>query len=114
MKRFTIPFLALVLAFGSVQVWGQAKAQLPRGIFAELKVGQSVVIKEIKGDTSRYEIHWPNDGSEIKVYGFRITEIGSDYIAADQTTFDVNYHPYEIRIPISSIASVRKIKIPKK
>lgn len=97
MKRIILA-LAVVLALALTPLLGSAQDKPHRGMFAALKVGQSVNLKEADG---RYVIMVMKD----LAIGHKIVEIGADYVvlidAAGVT---------ETTIPVYSIKAIVKVK----
>lgn len=89
----------MVLGSFTASVEGQEKPR--RGFLAVLKEGQSVVVKEVGG---RFEITMMKD---VKV-GQKVVEVGNDYIVVEDIAGVT-----ETRIPIYSIKSVVRLKVPK-
>ena len=102
-KSITIFVAGAILALVAFSVSGQAPAQPRQGFLSALKQGQAVSLTEVAG---RFEISTFDD---IPVpLGYKITEVGNDYLTVVDIT-DVS----ETRIPVYSIKSIVRLKVPK-
>ncbi|WP_437191367.1 hypothetical protein [Planctomicrobium sp. SH527] len=88
----------LLMAIPPVMSPGQDRSN--KGFLDVLQVGQSVSIKE---DHGRYEIRL-FDGIQV---GHKVKEIGMDYIVVEDIAVVT-----ETRIPVYSMKSVIKLKVP--
>ena len=101
-KSITIFITGTLIALAAFTVSGQAPA--PRqGFLSALKQGQAVSLKEVAG---RFEISTFDDISGP--LGYKITEVGPDYLTVVDLA-DVT----ETRIPVYSIKSIVRMKVPK-
>ena len=105
MKRLNalVIFLALI-AIGTITVSGQAPVKPQIGVLSILKVGQSVNVKDVAG---RFEFSTFDDG--LTVLSHKVIEIGPDYVMVEDIAGVA-----ETRIPIYSIKSFVKFKVPQK
>ena len=94
-------FLSAFLALASVPATGHGQEKGRKTFLSVLKEGQSVVVKEVAG---RYEITLLKD---VKL-GRRVIEVGSDYVVVEDVAGVI-----ETRIPVYSIKSIVKLKVPK-
>ncbi len=69
-----------------------------------LKVGQALQIKEVSG---RFDITLLDELPALRV-GYKVLEVGSDYVLVEDATGIT-----ELRIPVYSIKSITKLKLPK-
>ena len=104
MKRLNalVIFLALI-AIGTITVSGQAPVKPQIGVLSILKAGQSVNLKDIAG---RYEISTYDDG--LTALSHRVIEVGPDFVTVEDIAGVA-----ETRIPIFSIKSFVRFKVPK-
>jgi hypothetical protein len=102
-KSITIFVAGAIIAFAAFTVSGQAPAQPRQGFMSALKQGQAVSLKEVAG---RFEISTLDDTPGP--LGFKITEVGPDYLIVVDIA-DVT----ETRIPVYSIKSIVRLKVPK-
>lgn len=91
--------LCATLAFAclSPEASGQEKGR--KSFVSALKEGQSVVLKESAG---RYEI-------TLMEGGHKVIEVGPDYVVVEDLAGVT-----ETRIPVYSIKSITRIKVPKR
>ena len=94
-------FLSTFLVLASVPALGHGQDKPRKGFLSILKEGQSVSVKEVAG---RYEITVMKD---VKL-GQKVIEVGSDYVVVKDAAGIT-----EIRIPVYSIKSIVKLKVPK-
>ena len=92
-------FLSAFLVIASSPATGQDRPR--KGFLSVLKEGQSVSVKEVAG---RYEITLIKD---VKL-GQKVIEVGSDYIVVEDAAGIT-----ETRIPVYSIKSIVKLKVPR-
>lgn len=78
-----------------------AQNRAPRGLFAGLRVGQAIAVKETAG---RFELTYYED-VPLGPVGPRIAELGPDYVVIDD-----GVGISETRIPIYSIKSIVRFK----
>ena len=96
-------FVVLVILSVSVIAFDSHSAQEVKGndgVFAPLKVGTSVILKQVSG---KYEI----TVLPVVNSGYVVTELGNDYIAIEDIS-----GVRETRIPIYAITSVNILKVP--
>ena len=102
MNRSIAIALALI-ALGSIAVTGQSPEKPRRDFLSTLKAGQAISLKETAG---RFEIGFVDDFAGV--LGHKITDVGEDFVAVVDLA-----GVSEIRIPIYSIKSVVRVRIPK-
>jgi len=99
------PLFALLLAalftLGSITATGQGQDRPRRGFFSALQEGQSITLRENAG---RYEITLM---ANVRL-GHRVIEIGTDYVVVVDAAGVT-----ETRIPIYSIKSIVRIRLPR-
>ncbi len=97
MYRIVLVALILVSCFFLFSSPSESQDKKPKGFLSILKEGQSIVLKESAG---RYEINLM-EGTH------KIIEIGPDYIVVEDIAGLI-----ENRIPIYSIKTITKVKLP--
>lgn len=102
-KSITTFTAGALIAFAAFTVSGQAPTQPRQGFMSALKQGQAVTLKEVAG---RIEISTLDDIPGP--LGYKITEVGPDYL----TVLDIA-DVTETRIPVYSIKSIVRLKLPK-
>ena len=104
MSKSITGFVAGVfLALAAFTVSGQAPTQPRQGFLSALKQGQAVSLKEVAG---RFEVSTLDDLPGP--LGYKITEVAPDYL----TVMDIA-DVTETRIPVYSIKSIVRLKVPK-
>ena len=104
MNRPTLALLlAALIAIGTITVTGQGPEKPRQGFLSALKEGQSVSMKEVAG---RFEI-MIDDG--LKDLSHKIIEVGPDLVAVEDIGGLI-----ETRIPVYSIKSIVRLKVPQK
>ncbi len=104
MNRPTFAVLqAAFIAIGTITVMGQTPDKPRLGFLSALKAGQSVTVKEVAG---RFEI-MIDDG--LKDLSHKIIEVGPDLVAVEDIGGLI-----ETRIPVYSIKSIVRLKVPQK
>ena len=94
-------FLSTFLVLASVPATGHGQEKGRKTFLSVLKEGQSVSVKEVAG---RYEITVMKD---VKL-GQKVIEVGSDYLVVEDVAGIT-----ETRIPVYSIKSIVRLKVPK-
>lgn len=94
-------FLSAFLVLGTFPATSHGQDKPRKGFLAVLKEGQSVSVKEVAG---RFEIT-VFKGVQA---GHKVIEVGADYLVVEDAAGVV-----ETRIPIYSIKSIVKLKVPK-
>ena len=94
-------FLSAFLVLGACPPTGHGQDKPRKGFLSVLKEGQSVSVKEVAG---RYEIAVMKD---VKL-GHKVIEVGGDYVVIEDAAGIT-----ETRIPVYSIKSIVKLKVPK-
>lgn len=89
----------LFAAFFTTTGYGQEKTR--KGFLSVLKEGQSVSVKEVGG---RFEITLIKD---VKL-GQKVVEVGTDYVVVEDVAGVT-----ETRIPVYSIKSIVRVRVPK-
>ena len=97
----SVLFLSVFLALASVPATGHGQEKGRKTFLSVLKEGQSVSVKEVGG---RFEITLMKD---VKL-GQKVIEVGSDYLVVEDAAGVT-----ETRIPVYSIKSIVKLKVPK-
>ena len=93
-----------VLVLGTINVLGQAPEKSRPGFLSTLKVGQRITLREVAG---RYEISMFENGSEA--LGHKLIEVGTDYLTVEDFAGVT-----ETRLPVFSIKSIVRVKVPRK
>lgn len=103
MKRPTFAvLLAAFIAIGTITVTGQTPDKPRLGFLSALKEGQSVSLKEVAG---RFEITFDEAVPDIS---HKIVKIGPDSVAVEDIGGLI-----ETTIPVYSIKSIVRLKVPK-
>jgi len=98
-------FIALVIfVLGTVPVSGQAPEKPRPGFLSALKESQSITLKEVAGT---YQISIFENGPAV--LGHKVIEIGTDYLTVEDLAGVT-----ETRIPIYSIKSIVRLRLPRK
>jgi hypothetical protein len=97
-------FLAVLIAVGVASVSGQAPDKPRMGFLSVFKVGQSVNVKEV---AEQFEFSTFDDG--LTALSHKVIEVGLDCVTVEDIA-DVS----ETRIPVYSIKSFVKQKVPQK
>jgi HSP20 family molecular chaperone IbpA len=100
-RTVSVLLLAVVFALGSVTPTGHGQVGPRRGFLSALEEGQSVTLRENAG---RYEITLI---ANVRL-GHRVIEVGTDYVVVVDVAGIT-----ETRIPIYSIKSIVRIRIPR-
>lgn len=95
--------LAVLIALGVATVPGQAPDNPRIGFLSDFKVGQAVNVKEVAG---RFEFTTFNDG--LTALSHKVIEVGPDFVTVEDIAGVA-----ETRIPIFSIKSFVRFKVPK-
>lgn len=95
--------LAAFIAIGTITVTGQTPDKPRLGFLSALKAGQSVAVKEVAG---RFEIVIDDSLTELS---HKIIEVGPDLVAVEDIGGLI-----ETRIPVYSINSIVRLKVPQK
>lgn len=93
-------FLSAFLALASVSATGHGQDKPRKGFLSVIKERQSVSVKEVAG---RFEITLIKD---VKL-GLKVIEVGADYVVVEDAAGIT-----ETRIPVYSIKSIHRLKIP--
>lgn len=102
MKRPTFGLVVCaIVAVGTITVTGQTSDKPRLGFLSALKAGQSVTVKEVTG---RFEILIDDSLTELS---HKIIEVGPDVVAVEDIGGLI-----ETRIPVYSIKSIVRIKVP--
>lgn len=100
---YAVPFVVLAMLVGLAITATTGTSEPPparkQGIFAVLKVGQSVSLKD-KGPV--WEIHTTDDGTSLT---HKVAEIGEDYLVVRDETGMI-----EPRIPVTAVRAVVHVK----
>ena len=96
--------LAVFIAVGVATVSGQAPDNSQKGFLSVLKEGQPVNLKDVAG---RYEISTFDDG--LTALSHKVVEVGLDCVTVEDIAGVA-----ETRIPVYSIKSFVKFKVPQK
>lgn len=102
MNRIFILLLIVVVSVGTFSVTAQVPVEKRPTFLSTLKTGQPVSLKEVAG---RYEISTLEGVAAVQ--GHKVTEIGPDYIVVQDIAGVTEAH-----IPIYSIKSIIKLKLP--
>jgi len=94
-------FLSAFVLAASFTTTSHGQDKPRKGFLSILKEGQSVSVKDVGG---RYEIIVMKD---VKL-GQKVIEVGSDYLVVEDAAGVT-----EIRIPVYSIRSIVRLKLPK-
>ncbi len=103
-RLLSMLFVATFLALASFTVSGQAPDKPRKGFLSAITEGQSVTLKESAG---RFEISTFDEGPAM--LGHKVVEVGADYVLLEDVAGVTT-----IRVPIYSIKSFVKIKVPRK
>lgn len=95
--------LAAFIAIGTITVTGQPPDKPRLGFLSALKAGQSVAVKEVAG---RFEIMFDDN---LKDLSHKIVEVGPDLVTVEDLGGLI-----ETRIPVYSIKSIIRLKVPQK
>jgi len=94
-------FLSAFVLAASFTTTGHGQDKPRKGFFSVLKEGQSVSVKDVGG---RFDITLIRD---VKL-GQKVIEVGNDYIVVEDVAGVT-----ETRIPVYSIRSIVRLKLPK-
>ena len=97
----SVLFLSVFLALASVPATGHGQEKGRKTFLSVLKEGQSISVKEVAG---RYEITLLKD---VKL-GHKVIEVGAEYVVVEDAAGIT-----ETRIPVYSIKSIVKLKVPR-
>lgn len=100
-RDLIVPVLCGVLIFGCLTLTSPGQEKPRSGFLDILKRGQLVLVKEAGG---RFEITQMDD---LKV-GHKVLEIGNDFVQVEDFSALT-----ETRIPVTSIKSLVKLKLPR-
>jgi hypothetical protein len=100
-RRLIALLLSAFLVLGLSTVTGHGQEKSRKGFLSILKEGQSISVREVGG---RYEITFIKGVQP----GHKIVEVGADYLVVEDIAGVT-----ETRIPIYSIKSIVRVKVPK-
>ena len=104
-RPIVVLLLATCVTLGTVAlgtISGKPPDKPPQGFLSEFKEGQSVMVKEVAG---RFEISMFEDGPELLSH--KVTSVGTDYVTVEDIAGVT-----ETRLPIYSITSIVRLKVP--
>ena len=107
MLRSTLVLLlaaVIAIALGTINVSGQAPDKPRPGFLSALKTGQGIMFKEVAG---RFEVSMFDD--DTQTLSHKVIEVGTDFLTIE----DIGGLT-ETRLPIYSIKSIVRLKVPKK
>ena len=95
MLRHVLTGLVLILLLNQFALWGYQEEPKAKGLFAPLKIGQPVSMKDLG---SHYQISLYKQPIPT---GYKVKEIGSDYLVLEDIVGVI-----ETRIPVDAIKSI--------